>query len=267
MALFAQGEVGRPVVPAAELEVARRVLIGRGRLALALGLPMRRGLTEMAAAARPELIHSHGVWHPAGHWAARAARHWQVPLMVHPRGMLEPWALRQKAWKKRLALAVFQRRDLQGARVLVATSALECDNLRALGLRQPVAVIPNGVALPADADIGVPDDAAQAKRERLALFLSRVHPKKGVLELVRAWAKVAPNGWRLVIAGPDDGGHRAEVARLVADLGLHDSVELAGAVVGAQKAALYRHADLFLLPTFSENFGLVVAEALSTGCQ
>jgi hypothetical protein len=160
VALLAQGAAGRLVVPAAERSVVRRVLMGRGRLALALGLPMRRGLAEVASAARPALIHSHGVWHPAGHWAALAARRWRVPLVLHPRGMLEPWALGQKAWKKRLALAAFQRRDLHKARVLVATSALECDNLRALGLRQPVAVIPNGVELPAAADIGAPDDGA-----------------------------------------------------------------------------------------------------------
>ncbi|MGD8275633.1 MAG: glycosyltransferase, partial [Thiohalocapsa sp.] len=211
VALLAQGAAGRPVVPGAEPSVVRRVLIGHQRPVLALGLPMRRGLAEVASAARPALIHSHGVWHPAGHWAARAARAWRVPLILHPRGMLEPWALGQKAWKKRLALAAFQRRDLQQAWVLVATSVLERDNLRALGLRQPVAVVPNGVALPADADVGAPDDGAQAGRQRVALFLSRVHPKKGVIELVHAWSQAAPRGWRLVIAGPDEGGHAAEV--------------------------------------------------------
>jgi len=187
--------------------------------------------------------------------------------------MLEPWALQQKAWKKRLALAIFQRRDLHSASALIATSEMEYQNLRRFGLRQPIAVIPNGVDLPTDqhesahlvAERLRKTDPTAGPEVRTALFLSRVHPKKGVRELVQAWAHAVPAGWRLRIAGPDEGGHWSAVSQLIDQLGLGDSVDYRGPVEGEDKAALYREADLFVLPTFSENFGLVIAEALAHG--
>jgi glycosyltransferase involved in cell wall biosynthesis len=161
---------------------------------------------------------------------------------------------------------------------------MEYRHLRDLGMRQPIAVIPNGVALPEARDAGavqVPSNPecesgrharshSRASRglgepSRVALLLSRVHPKKGLLELVRAWARVAPPGWRLWIAGPDEGGHWAEVAHVIAELGLDSSVHYLGPVEAGVTSALYQQADLFILPTFSENFGLVVAEALAHG--
>jgi glycosyltransferase involved in cell wall biosynthesis len=262
--LLSQGIRNGPTVRSREPRVTRMVVASHSRLALALALPVRRGLRGAGATAvRPALIHSHGVWHPANHWSARAARAWGVPLIIHPRGMLEPWALGQKALKKRLALKLFQRAELDGARALVATSEMEYENLRRFGLRQPVALIPNGVDLAGLETAGISPRIPE--RERLALFLSRVHPKKGVLELVRAWGQIAPVGWRLCIAGPDEGGHWGAVARIVERLRLGSAVDYAGPVEGAAKAALYREADLFVLPTFSENFGMVVAEALSYG--
>lgn len=262
--LLSQRSADEQAVPSTNAGVDRRVLISRSGFVASLGLVIRRELQRRGGSARPALVHSHGVWHPANHWAAQAARTWGVPLVIHPRGMLEPWSLGQKPLKKRLALAVFQRRDLESARAFVATSEMECEGLRQFGLRQPVAVIPNGVALDegAAADLYGP---RRQDRERIALFLSRVHPKKGVLELVRAWGQVAPKGWRLRIAGPDEGGHWGQVERLVRQLGLGDRVEYLGPVEGERKAALYREADLFVLPTFSENFGVVVAEALAHG--
>ena len=264
VSLLSQGRVGASVVPSNCPSVARRVAPGTSGPACALGWPVHRELGGMGSALLPALVHSHGVWHPVSHWAARVARAWNVPLIIHPRGMLEPWALGQKPLKKRLALALFQRRDLESARAFVATSEMECDGLRRFGLRQPVAVIPNGVDV-GDADALALDHADEPGRERIALFLSRVHPKKGLLELVRAWGRVAPTGWRLRIAGPDEGGHWGQVERLVRQLGLSDRVEYLGPVEGARKAALYQGADLFVLPTFSENFGVVVAEALAHG--
>lgn len=259
--LLAQSFNGEPSVPSAG-NINRCLIESPSRHALRFGLPARRELKCSMRQQTPALMHSHGLWTPVNHWAAVEARRHGVPLILQPRGMLEPWALNHKAIKKKLAMILFQRRDLESARLLVATSEIEHENIRKLGLGQPVAVIPNGVDLNVEPSQA---KAAQPDRRRVALFLSRVHPVKGLLNLVRAWARSAPAGWRLCIAGPDEAGHLKEVLALVQQLGVQDSVDYLGSVDGADKSALYNAADVFVLPTFSENFGVVVAEALAHG--
>lgn len=217
-----------------------------------------------------QIIHDHGLWLPTNHACVAVACELGLPLIISPRGMLEPWALQHRAWKKRLAWRLYQLRDLRAAQVLHATSQQEAESLRQLGLRQPIALIPNGVELEALAISSErrrmqKTEMTAADPRRTALFLSRIHLKKGLLELVDAWSKVRPRGWRMVIAGPDEGGHRAVVEARVLAHGLAADFTFIGAVDGAKKSALYRSADLFILPSFSENFGVVVAEALTYG--
>ena len=126
-----------------------------------------------------------------------------------------------------------------------------------------MAVIPNGIDLTAAGGLKV--DRPRTAGERTVLFLSRVHQVNGLTNLVQAWAQVQPAGWRLQIAGPDEGGHLAEVLRAAQAVGVAGSIDYLGEVDGARKNKVYHNADLFVLPTFSENFGVVVAEALSHG--
>jgi glycosyltransferase involved in cell wall biosynthesis len=179
--------------------------------------------------------------------------------------MLEPWALAWNPVRKRLALALFQQAVLDGAAGLLATAEPERAHLRALVRRTPIAVIANGVEMPAQ----VPPHDLDPEAPRTLLFLSRLHPKKNLPALIAAWAGLrdAPElaRWRLVIAGPDERGHRAELARQIAALGPESRIELRAAVPDAEKSALYAAADLFILPSNSENFGIVVAEALAHG--
>lgn len=206
------------------------------------------------------LLHNHGLWLPINHTVTRLARQLNTPLIISPRGMLEPWAMQHKAWKKRLAWLLYQRRDLASATVLHATAEQEAVNFRRLGLRRPIAIIPNGTDLPEWRDLPYPKGTP-----RKMLFLSRIHPVKGLLNLVQAWHTVRPSGWQMVIAGPDEGGHQAIVEAAIRQAGLQNEFVFTGSVDGAEKTALYRSADLFVLPTFSENFGLVIAEALACG--
>ena len=231
---------------------ARTVLVDRAGGVRAFG----RTILDAA----PEIVHDHGLWLPTNHAAAQAARRLGVPLVATTRGMLASQALLQSRLRKRLAWAIYQRRNLAGAAVLHATADAEAQSIRDAGLRAPVAVIPNGVTVPDE--VLLPARAAGAPRR--ALFLARLHPQKGLPMLLDAWASVRPAGWELVVAGPDDVGHRGDLEVQAQRLGLAE-VSFQGAVADAAKWDLYRSADLFVLPTYSENFGVVVAEALASG--
>lgn len=207
------------------------------------------------------IIHDHGLWLSTNRAVVRVSRQFSIPRIVSPRGMLSDWSLRHGRLKKKIAWRLFQRHDLQSADAFHATGDQEAEDLRALGFRQPIAVIRNGVSLP-----DVMPDRPKPNGHRRVLFLSRIHPKKGLLNLVRAWHDVAPGGeWKLVLAGPDEGDHRSEVELLAKQLGVFHQLEFTGSVTDEEKWRLYRSADLFVLPSFSENFGIAIAEALTAG--
>lgn len=264
VALVTQSRHGEPSIASAHAGVARHVAASRSRLESALGLPVRRALSKIFTTDGADLVHVHGLWSPALHWGAAASRRHRVPLVIHVRGMLEPWALAHKARKKRVGLALYQRTDLAHAALLVATSEAEVASLRDFGLKQAIAMIPNGVELPPDSR-ALGDRPESPERTRTVLFMSRIHPVKGLENLVEAWAQVRRAGWRLRIAGPDTDAHLAVVLARVNRLGLGDSVQYAGEITEDDKAAAFAAADLFVLPTFSENFGVVVVEALAHG--
>jgi len=214
---------------------------------------------------RPDLIHIHALWNNLPHQACMYARKHAIPFIISPHGMLTQWALNHSKWKKRLALALYQMRDLRNAAMLHATADSEVDDIRRLGLKQPVFVAPLGVSVSPEPSI------IKHNKKKVALFVSRVHPKKGLINLVDAWALLKKQessicNWRCVIAGPDQNGHAAEVMGRAKECGVENDFEILGPVFGAQKSKLYLTADVFVLPTYSENFGVVVIEALAHGC-
>ena len=237
-----------------------------GGAALLRQRPFREALGKRLAqaSAMARLLHDHGLWLPNNHSASVVTRRMGVPRMISPRGMLSSWALEFHKLKKAIAWRLFQRSDLQAANLIHVTSAAEADEVRALGQRLPIAIIPNGVALPRGSTL--PARARTPASRRRALFLSRLHRKKGLLNLVEAWATVAPTDWRLTIAGPDEAGERAAAEDLARRRGLDGlSIEFVGPIADNDKWDLFASADLFVLPSFSENFGIVIAEALASG--
>lgn len=211
---------------------------------------------------RPDVIHDHGIWLPCHRKIARVCAKKGIPRIVSLRGMLEPWALNHKKWKKRLAWWLYQRKDLQSVVGLHATAESEAAQLRKLGLRAPIVVAANGVVV---AEKSKAQAEAVQERARTALFLSRVHPKKGLPLLVEGWAKLKPANWRVRVVGPEEDGHLAEVRELVEKAGLTELWSFESGIEGEQKWQAMREADLFILPSHSENFGIVVAEALAAG--
>ncbi len=220
-----------------------------------------RGMTADLFASEPHLVHVHGMWQYPSIVVLRWARRTSKPYIVSTHGMIEPWALQQSRFKKRVAMWLYQRRCLESAFCIRATSALEAQSIRKAGFKNKIALIPNGAKIPP----ALSPRNISPDRIRRVLFLSRIHPKKGLLNLVKAWHEVKPNGWQLLIIGPDEVNHLAEVQAAVRARNLQGQIIFQGETLGAEKTKLYCESDLFVLPSFSENFGLVIAEALVCG--
>lgn len=207
------------------------------------------------------IVHDHGIWLPSNHAAAKSVGRSGGIRVVSPRGMASPWALSNGGIKKRVAWHLYQKNDLASATAFHATADLEATELRQLGLTQPIAVLPNGIDLPPV----MPTRRRSGGKKRM-VFMSRIHPKKGLMNLVMAWkAADISDVWELLLIGPDEGGHRREIERLTEQLGLSSCIRFHGEVSDTEKWQELVDADLFVLPSFSENFGIVVAEALAAG--
>lgn len=216
-----------------------------------------------------DLLHLHSLWM----YTSVATLRWKVrterPHMITVHGMLDSWAVQNSRWKKRIAGWLYEKANLQRADCLHVFSEAEYEAVRSYGIDGPVSIIPNGVTLPKDEPSldppwkgQIPDD------QRVLLFLGRIHPKKGLSELLNAWEQLARDGsreiseWSLAIVGWDDGGHEARLKRMAEEAGLSD-VHFLGPMFGDDKEAAFHHADAFILPSHSEGLPMAVLEAWS----
>lgn len=216
-------------------------------------------------------IHTHGLWMYPGVVARSQARRTGCPLVISPHGMLEPWALQNSRWKKRVVSLCFENKNLKSADCLHALCSAEAENFRRFGLKNPIAVIPNGIGQddlrsPTSAD-GIDEEFPQMKERQRILFLSRLHPKKGLENLLQAWRQLAPefSNWCLIIAGSGDPAYELNLKTFVVDSGLDRNVLFLGAIYGEAKKRVLAAADVFVLPSYSEGFSMAVLEAAAAG--
>ena len=208
------------------------------------------------------LIQMQSIWDIPYHQLAKLAKKLHIPYIITPRGMLEPWSLNQKRWKKRLALMLYQMKDLQRAACIFTTAEMEAKHIRDLGVRVPISVIPNGIATE-----GYSCRKSIDGVKKQILFLSRVHVKKGIELLIDAFSHLHYDfpDWTVVIVGNGEIDYIKTLENRVASLGLQDCIKILPPVFGDAKTRLYQESSLFCLPSFSENFGMVIAEAMSCG--
>ena len=224
---------------------------------------LRKGLQEACRTA--DIIHTNGLWMMPNVYSYWAIKRTKCKFVIQPRGTLSDWALRNSKWKKRFFGLLMQYDAMRHADMWVATADEEYRDIRRLGYRQPVCILPNGIDLPSTRVV----DGLRAKRgmRRRMYFLSRIHPKKNVDLLLMVWARLENRfrDWDLFIVGPDKNNPYAdEMKRLAQELDCK-RVTFAGELNGEAKLSFVVQSDCIVLPTHSENFGMVIAEALACG--
>lgn len=247
----------------------------------------------------PDITHTHGIWLYPSVATNHHCRRTKTPYVISGHGMLDPWAIRNSRWKKAVACFLYENAHLKGAACLRALCEAEAKAIRHLGLKNPVAIIPNGIDLPPPGsnpgELPAVIRSYKASGRKTLLYLGRIHPKKGLSLLLEAWSMVRRRSrrgetWVLAIAGWDQGGHEAELKQKAVSLGIpiaapngaddsanseagasRDDVLMKADIVfvgpqfGDAKQAWYQHSDAFVLPSYSEGVPMVVLEAWAHG--
>ena len=218
------------------------------------------------------IIHVHNSWTYVSYVGWYFKQKHQIPLVSSPRGSLYPWSLSRRKYLKRLFWLLFQKASFQRSNVIHVTAQDEAEAVRGLGIKPELTLIPNGVELPDQ----VPDKQEWRQHsmnvlglddsKRYFLFLSRIHPKKGLDFLINSWAEMHDQfpEWELLVVGPEeDQDYLRQIQQVLAAANATGKVRFTGLLEGAEKDAAYGAAEFFVLPSHTENFGIVIAEALA----
>ena len=218
----------------------------------------------------PAIIHSHGLWMYQSLLCSRYCSRHTVPYVISPHGMLDPWALSNSYWKKKIAKFLYENRNLRGASCLHALNQAEAKSMRIYGLKNPICQIPNGVDIPLCKESARPPwERVVENGKKILLFLGRIHPKKGLVPLISGWKLLLRSHpalgskWSLVVVGWGQNSHEMELKKMCKSLGIENDIHFLGPLFAEQKTAAYQNADAFILPSFSEGLPMTILEAWS----
>lgn len=223
---------------------------------------LKKELADILRTERPDIVHINGIWNPQNWLFQKLAQQEGIKVILSPHGMLEPYILKRNPFKKLLAMLLYQKKSLESADYLHATAASELEQIRSLGFEVPGIIIPNGVDI---SEVKYGHEVVFNVKHFTILFLSRIHPKKGIELLIEAASSLKEKNFKISIAGEGEEEYIHSLKKLIKQKKMEERVELLGGIYGNEKWELYKKADLFVLPTYSENFGLVITEALAAG--
>ncbi len=219
----------------------------------------------------PDVIHQNSLWTFPSIVTRNISTRKSVPRVISPRGALDSWALRNSSFTKSVALALFERENVLGAQAVHVLSEQELRSVREFGYRGPVIVLPNGVGRYCDTALEAPSwRRVLPSGSNAILFLGRIHPKKNILNLIRAFSNVVKEtqefeNWHLVIAGWEEVGYLNSLHAVVAECSCQNKIHFVGSQFGEEKKKTLMHADGFILPSLSEGVPMAVLEAWSAG--
>jgi poly(glycerol-phosphate) alpha-glucosyltransferase len=213
----------------------------------------------------PKLIHVHGLWEFPTLIAYKLKKEKAIPYIISPRGMLDKWALNNSKYKKKIVSFLYEKRNLKNAICIHALCESEYESIRAFGLKNPVAIIPNSIQVQPKSTI---NNKVKNDKKRL-LFLGRIHPKKGIELLIEAINMLKDDDftkkWEIVIAGWDENNHLKKLTELTNKYNLKSIIKFIGPIYGQEKHNLLSSVDAFILPSFSEGLPMSILEAFSYG--
>lgn len=211
---------------------------------------------------KPDVVHINGIWDPPNFMFQEAARSLNIKVIISPHGMLEPYILNRNPYKKKLALLLYQKKAISTADYVLTTASSELYNIRKLGFKKPAGIIANGLDI---SEIKKKESTVSKSPFLNILFLSRVHPKKGIELLIEAVSLLKNEKFNVIIAGEGDQNYVQNLIKLSIEKEVDHKIRFLGGIYGQDKWDLYEQANLFVLPTHSENFGIVIIEALAAG--